>query len=260
MCEIPLLRSENSETTFPQRPPELMASPPRGCEPLGPGTPAWTGARKVRPEVPPLHPEPLCILRGPFSVPPQSRGGGLGSPLQGRGAGQGSPFLDGSSQPCPREGVPGGVAGQRAGHAGTAPGPWASPAVELPHAVQLRGLGPGQDHLPRQLHDGGQPEGLNPAPLSNRQLPLRPSARPRGFSKGRGPRCQGRVLRAHWPAARGRAGASAVGPPEPLLRALVPPHIGSASPAPLCPWRRAPGSAHAHCGGHLYPRPPPPRL
>lgn len=71
----------------------------------------------------------------------------------------------GPSRPPPRAQVPGGGAGQREGREGTAPGSGPSPAVELPHAVQLRGLGPGQDHLPSQLHGGGPP-GTRPRPAA----------------------------------------------------------------------------------------------
>lgn len=102
-----------------------------------------------------------------MQAPLQRRGGGQGSPFQGGGSGQGSPFLESSSQSCPRAGVRGRVAGQRGRRAGTGSGLWSSPAVELPHAVKLRGLGPGQDHLPRQLHGGGPP---------GPQTPLKPLA------------------------------------------------------------------------------------
>ena len=138
-------------------------------------------------QVPLLDFEPLCILRRPLQSPLQRRGGGQGSPLQGGGSGQGSPLLESSSQPCPRAGVRGRVAGQRGGRAGTGSGLWSSPAVELPDAVKLRGLGPGQDHLPRQLHGGGPPEPQTPAELSNLSLPRRMLVRPARVSKGRGP-------------------------------------------------------------------------
>ena len=139
-------------------------------------------------QMPLLDSEPLCILRRPLQAPLQRRGGGQGSPLQGGGSGEGSPFPESSSQPCPRAGVRGRVARQRGGRAGTGSGLWSSPAVELPHAVKLRGLGPGQDHLPCQLH-GGEPPGLETrAKLSNLSLPRRMLARPERVSKGRSPR------------------------------------------------------------------------
>jgi hypothetical protein len=63
-----------------------------------------------------------------------------------------------SAAPSPSRPHPGGPATLRA-----APVVPASPAVELPHVVQLRSLGPGKDHLPSQLHSG---RAVAPLPLS----------------------------------------------------------------------------------------------
>lgn len=191
-----------------------MAATPRSCEPPGPsnGQEGEVGGTPV--------PEILGILPRPFSAVPRSRDAGRGSSLQGGGAGLGSLFPDSSALGL-------GSRGEGAGQGGGRPP--ASPAVELPHVVQLRGLGPGQDHLPRQLHGGGRrtPDpGRALEPLANPRW----SAPPRRVSRGRGLCRQGRVQRAHWPPARGRVSASAVGCPGFLFALWLRP-----PPAPPCP-------------------------
>lgn len=151
---------------------ELIAAPPRGCEPRDPGGRPAPGARKTLPRGAPLHPEPpldsLQVL--PAASLGQRCSAAVSAHLLacpraevlGRGPQPGAGVL-GRRGPRPREGSApqGGVldSGEDARTRLLVSRP--SPAVELPHAVQLRGLGPRQDHLPRQLHGGG-PAGRRP--------------------------------------------------------------------------------------------------
>lgn len=121
-----------------------------------------------------------------------------------------------------------------------------SPAVELPHAVQLRGLGPGQDHLPRQLHDGCA---RNPGPdlgpwslgiWSSQMAGPQPNVSRDLACVSRG---GSRESIGCLESGRGRAGA--VGPwgasadprgPAPLSRRPLggPPHVGTAQARAVC--------------------------
>lgn len=105
---------------------------------------------------------------------------------------------------------------------GDRPGLWASPAVELPHAVQLRGLGAGQDHLPSQLH-GRAPGDPHRGPAGPTQPADRVSAPPRPVSRGRGPRRQGRGQRAHWSPREGAERRERSETTEAWLGTLAPP-------------------------------------
>lgn len=83
----------------------------------------------------------------------------------------------------------------------------------------------------------------DPDPPPARQEDLRSSA---AVFRGRCPRRQGRVLRAHWSPVRGRSGASAVRPLKLALRALAPPLL--LRPAPPRPSGCAPSPAHVQRG------------
>lgn len=201
---------------------------PEAVGPWDPEGQPGTEARKAGLEVPlPPQPAPLQAI----SIPSQGRGAGrgpipgrryrAGGPSQGAGAGHRSP-------------AQGSGAGSGGGRARTAPGLWALPAVEFPHAVQLRGLGPGQDHLPRQLHGSGPPGPQTPpGPLpagSPGEFPLLGGASPGGGARVvRGGSCEPIGF-----SARGRGSASAVEPSGLSYPTVAPPSSTRGPSSPFC--------------------------
>lgn len=173
---------ENSGMTFASGHLRLWQHLPEAVGPWDPEGQPGTEAGKAGLEVP-LPPQP-APLQASGSHPRAAVPGGAHPRAEG-GIRQGAHLRRGAGHRSP---APGSGAGSGAGRASTAPGLRALPAVEFPHAVQLRGLGPGQDHLPRQLHGSGPPGPQTPARPPTRRLSWRISAPRRRVSRGRGPR------------------------------------------------------------------------
>lgn len=218
---------ENSGMTFASGHLRLWQHLPEAVGPWDPEGQPGTEARKAGLEVPlPPQPAPLQAI----SSPSQGRGAGRG-PIPGRRHPAGGPSQGGGAGH--RSPAPGSGAGSAGGRARTAPGLGALPAVEFPHAVQLRGLGPGQDHLPRQLHGSGPPgprppPGPLPAGYAG-EFPLLRGASPGGGAcVVRGGSCEPIGF-----PVRGRRSASAVEPPRVSRLAVAPPSSarGPSSPS-----------------------------